>query len=72
MDQDLETKMRQIALALWEEQYALGIGPADPPDPDRVDEWIDNHSRYLLLKAAQGDVDALIYLRQECGLPILR
>lgn len=69
MDEILIQKIEKLALELWREQYELMGGY--PPNPDEVWEWMENHTFGLLKDAANGNVEALAALRQECGLPIL-
>lgn len=70
MSEELSEKARALALALWQEQYHLGIGD-EPPSESRLGEWLSNRCYPIarLEEAAQGDVAALMEVRLEAGLP---
>jgi hypothetical protein len=61
-----------LALALWREQLAAGIGAAgDEASEEGLDDWLSNraYNRARLIGAARGDVAALVEVRAEAGLP---
>lgn len=63
---------RRLALMIWAEQAASGIGPATV-DPAQLDDWLVNRTYPLTLleQAASGDVAALLEIRIEAGLPAI-
>lgn len=70
----LSQKAKDLALQIWKEQLAAGIGePGETATLDGLDEWLANRGYPLatLEAAARGDVEALVIVRQEAGLPIL-
>lgn len=73
-DDGLDQPARDLALKLWQEQIASGIGDAEEPaDDTNLGEWLANRTYPLdkLLEAAHGHVDALAEVRSEAGLPTL-
>ncbi len=76
LDEDgIDQPARDLALKLWQEQIAAGIGqPGEVVDPDELGEWLANRTYSLsrLLEAAHGQVDALAEVREEAGLPVLK
>ncbi len=68
----LTEKAIELALSLWAEQYRSGIG-AEAPDIHRLDEWLMNRIYDIdtLEAAAFGNVEALLEVRLEAGLPPL-
>lgn len=68
----LTEKAIELALSLWAEQYRLGIA-GEAPDVRHLDEWLINRAYDLntLEAAASGDVEALLEVRLEAGLPPL-
>ena len=71
---ELEEKAEKLALSIWEEQLAAGIGEdGEAVDEDRLGDWIANRTypEAKLLDAAAGDVSALAEVRAEAGLPVI-
>jgi hypothetical protein len=69
----LSDKATAIALAIWREQLARGLGqPDEVVDESRLDEWLANraYDESLLEEAADGDVYAIVRVRSDAGLPI--
>lgn len=65
---------RNLALAIWSEQIAAGIGaPGESADISLLGEWLSNRTYPLavLESAADGSTAALATVRSEAGLPIL-
>lgn len=64
-----------VALAMWREQIAVGIGdPGEEVDASRLDDWLYNRVydwSDVLERAAAGDVAAIAEARTEAGLPVL-
>lgn len=70
----LTQKAKNLALEIWKEQLAAGVGePGEVADPERIDEWVWNRTypHSLLEEAANGDVEAIAEVRNEAGLSIL-
>lgn len=70
----LSEKALTLALQLWKEQLDCGLGsPSETATLDGLDEWLANRGYPLatLEAAARGDVEALVIVRQEAGLPVL-
>ncbi|MDE1948981.1 MAG: hypothetical protein KGL43_08460 [Burkholderiales bacterium] len=64
-----------LALTIWREQIALGLGdPGEIADEARLDGWLANRTYPLTMldDAIGGDAAAVVYIRAEAGLPILR
>lgn len=63
---------RRLALMIWAERAASGIGPATV-EAERLAEWLANRTYPLTLleRAASGDVTALLAVRIEAGLPAI-
>lgn len=76
LDEDgIDQPARDLALKLWREQIAAGIGqPGEAADSDDLGEWLVNRTYSLsrLLGAAHGHADALAEVREEAGLPVLK
>jgi hypothetical protein len=69
----LSDKAIAIALAIWREQLARGLGyPGEVVDESRLEEWVANrtYGEDVLEEAAQGDVAAIVRVRSDAGLPI--
>jgi hypothetical protein len=67
------TTIDQLALDLWREQIACGLGaPGEVADIQSVMDWLANRTLPLsdYVAAAQGDVAALARVRVEAGLPV--
>lgn len=63
-----------LALTLWREQIALGLGAqGEIADDLALPDWLSNRTYPLALldDAIAGDVAALAEIRTEAGLPIL-
>lgn len=62
-----------LALALWGEQLTIGLGyPGETVTADKLGDWLDNRdgeTLQALQAAADGDAGALVYVRNEAGLP---
>lgn len=64
----------ELALALWAEQIASGLGdPGETANEPDLERWYQNRTYDLTLldEAAAGDVSALAQVRTEAGLSIL-
>lgn len=64
----------ELALALWQEQIARGIGdPGEVVDPTALGDWWSNRILPTCVydAAATGDPGALVRVRTEAGLPPL-
>jgi hypothetical protein len=63
----------QLALAIWQEQIARGLGePGEVADIEGVMDWLANRTLPLsdYIAAAGGDVAALALVRAEAVLPV--
>ena len=69
----MNEKIIKLAMTLWQEQAEAGICPADEVDEANVNEWLANRTYPLSMldDAANGDVYAIAYVRDEAGLSIL-
>lgn len=68
-------KVITLAMALWTEQLADGLGEAgEDVDIERLDDWLSNRTYEWtdLLQAANGNVSAMDHVRREAGLPLAR
>ena len=62
-----------LALALWREQLAAGLGdPGEVADDAGLPDWLANRTYPLsrLDDAIRGDVSAIVEVRTEAGLPV--
>ncbi|HXF45345.1 MAG TPA: hypothetical protein VNK91_04420 [Burkholderiaceae bacterium] len=69
----LDDEAYRIALEVWKEQIADGLGEAgEVADMENIHEWLANRDfdPALLLRAAHGKVDALVAVRVAAGLPV--
>jgi hypothetical protein len=63
----------ELALELWKEQIARGLGePGEVADLQGVMDWLANRTLPLsdYIAAADGDVAALARVRAEAWLPV--
>jgi len=69
----MNEKIVKLAMALWREQAVAGICPSNEADEANVNEWLANRTYPLsmLEDAANGDVYAIAYVRDEAGLSII-
>lgn len=69
---ELSLKAKLLALSLWQEQLERGLGdPDEVARGDRLGDWLDNrvYGLDVLEAAADGDVESLVRVRYEAGLP---
>jgi len=69
----MNEKIVKLAMILWQEQAEVGICPAEEVDEENVEIWLANRTYPLSMldDAANGDVYAIAYVRDEAGLSIL-
>lgn len=69
----LTLSARNLARELWTEQLAAGLGDLGETVTDEgLDDWLwnrDGETLQALQAAADGDSGALVYVRNEAGLP---
>ena len=69
---ELSLKAKMLAIALWQEQLDRGLGdPDEVASEDRLGGWLGNrvYGLDVLEAAADGDVESLVRVRYEAGLP---
>lgn len=69
----LTLSARNLARELWTEQLAAGIGThGEIVTEEGLENWLwnrDGETLQALQDAADGDAGALVYVRNEAGLP---
>jgi hypothetical protein len=69
----LSDKGIALALAIWREQLARGLGqPGEVVDEANLDEWLANrgYGEDVLEDAAAGGLAAIVRVRSDAGLPL--